>query len=383
MNSIFIIGIFLSFFLSVLLFTKRNKSLPDNVLAMWLITIGIYLLNYYLYNLGYWEKYPHLVGALHPFPLLFGPFLYLYVSVSLRKEQQIHKKDLLHFIPFVLLYISMMPFYFGYSAEDKIRVDELNTASEFRSIMMISLICFIISGILYSVLSYLKIGKYQKLITQNFAYHEKISMEWLKFLIIGLAVIVGAVAFLYTLKEGVGLEFSFNIDLIFFLLIIVFIFLLGYFGIRYQGIFSENENNDSIIVEQKPNGEYKKSGLKTNDALTLQNKLRELMVSHKPYLEPKLSLSDLSDELHTSPNNLSQVINQYEEKNFYDFVNGYRVNEFIERASLPENKNMSLLGIAFDSGFNSKSSFNEVFKKHKGQTPSKYLKDMKEHNRID
>lgn len=377
MDTVFIIGIFLSFFLSVLLFTKRNKSLPDNVLALWLITIGIYLLNYYLYHLGYWERYPHLVGGLHPFPLLFGPFLYLYITFSLRKDQRFHWKDTFHFLPFVLLYLCMMPFYFGYSAEEKIRVDQMDGDSEFRSIMMVSLVCFVISGVLYPVLSYLKIGRYQKMITQNFAYDDKISMEWLKFLILGLTVIVGVVALVYTLQEGLGWQFGFNVDLIFFLLIVLFIFLLGYFGIRYQGIFSDKDSPGNDIVDSKPNGEYKKSGQKTPEARALQEKLQELMVSSKPFLEPKLSLSDLAGELQTSPNNLSQVINQYEEKNFYDFVNGYRVNEFIKRATLPENKNLNLLGIAFDSGFNSKSSFNEVFKKHTGQTPSRYLREIK------
>lgn len=376
MSAIFIIGIFLTFFLAVLLFSKRNKTLSDTILAIWMVAIGIYLLNYYLYYLGYWAEYPHLVGVLHPFPLLFGPLLYLYTSFSLRKDQHFGKKDMLHFVPFIVLYLSMLPFYFGYTAAEKVRVDRMDTASEFRITMMISLVCFVLSGIIYPVIAYRKIGKYQKLITQNFAYADKISMKWLKLMILGLAAIVTVVAVIYFLQEGVGMEFGFNTDLIFFLLIVVFIFLLGYFGIRHRGIFTEEHKTGNYILEPQSNGEYKKSGLKTADALELRERLLALMASHKPFLEPKLSLSDLAGQLQTSPNNLSQVINQYEEKNFYDFVNSYRVKEFIERAALSENKNLNLLGIAFDSGFNSKSSFNEVFKKHTGQTPSKYLKGL-------
>ena len=98
------------------------------------------------------------------------------------------------------------------------------------------------------------------------------------------------------------------------------------------------------------------------------------MSDNKPYLEPKLTLSQLAELLGTSPNNLSQVINQCEGKNFYDFVNSYRISEFINRASSQTSKNLNILGIALDSGFNSKSSFNEVFKKQTGKTPSIYLK---------
>ena len=74
MNTLFTIGIFLCFFLSVLLFAKRPQALSDKVLGIWLVCIGIYLLNYYLHYLGYWEKYPHLVGATHPFPLFVCSF---------------------------------------------------------------------------------------------------------------------------------------------------------------------------------------------------------------------------------------------------------------------------------------------------------------------
>ncbi len=97
------------------------------------------------------------------------------------------------------------------------------------------------------------------------------------------------------------------------------------------------------------------------------------MEKEKPYLEPKLSLGQLAEMLGVAANKLSQVINQYEEKNFYDFVNGYRVQEFIVRAQNDKNKNLSLLGIAYGSGFNSKSSFNQVFKKFMGETPHRIL----------
>ena len=95
------------------------------------------------------------------------------------------------------------------------------------------------------------------------------------------------------------------------------------------------------------------------------------MATEKPYLEPKLSLSQLADSLGVLPNHLSQIINQYEGKNFYDFVNSYRV----ALAKKDTNKNFNLLGLAFEAGFNSKSSFNQVFKKIKGQTPSQFVNE--------
>lgn len=373
MSAVFTIGIFLSLFLSVLLFAKKNNALSDKILAIWMITIAIYLSQYYLYYLGFWEKYPHLIGAFTPFPLLFGPLLYLYTTFTIRKEQRIRTKDWLHFLPFVLLYLLMSPFFFGYSAAEKIRVDELDTASEFRLLMMISLICFVLSGITYAVLSYKTVGDYQKMIGENFAYEDEISMRWLKFMIIGLAGIMSVAGVIFLMTEGLKIDFGFNTDLILFSLVVLFIFLIGYFGIRYQGIFTEKGKASEDIVEPQNNVEYKKTGLKSADIQMLHAKLLDLMTEKKPHLEPKLSLSQLAEKLDITANNLSQVINQQEGKNFYDFINQYRVTEFIERASSPENNNLNILGIAYDSGFNSKSSFNQVFKKITGKTPREYL----------
>ena len=99
------------------------------------------------------------------------------------------------------------------------------------------------------------------------------------------------------------------------------------------------------------------------------------MENEKLYLDNNLSLKQLSEKLDIHPNYLSQIINERLNKNFYDFVNEYRVNEFKKITLLPKNKNFTLLSLAYDCGFNSKSSFNNVFKKFTKQTPSEFLKN--------
>lgn len=374
MNTIFTVGIFLSLFLATLLFVKKNKTMADNVLAVWIIVIGVELASYYIYFLGYWDKYPHLVGITTPFPLLFGPLLYLYVDFSLRKKQRFRPKDWLHFLPFVITYLAMTPFLFGYSAEQKRLADSLDFNSEFRPFFIFGFAMFFITAIVYPIFAYRKITNYQKYISDNFAYKETISLKWLKILIWGAAAIFLSVIAIFLLQEGLEIDFGFKGDLIPDILIVIFVAILGFFGIRQQGIFtdavvSRKEVGDSIQEKES----YKRSGLKTSDAEILHQRLLNLMDNEKPYLEPKLSLSQLAEKLTITPNNLSQIINQCDEKNFYDFVNGYRVREFISLATSPQNKNMNLLGIALDAGFNSKSSFNQVFKKTTGKTPREYL----------
>lgn len=112
MSVIFIIGIFISLFQFFLLLNKKSKSIPDKVLAVWMLVIGIHFTSYYLYHLGYWSVYPHLIGVTVPFPFFYGPLLYLYVKYSLKNETYIKRKDFFHFIPVILSYVYMLPFYF-------------------------------------------------------------------------------------------------------------------------------------------------------------------------------------------------------------------------------------------------------------------------------
>ncbi len=375
MSTIFTIGIFLSLFLAVLLFTKKHRILSDTILGICLISISIYLLNYYLHYLGYWQKYPHLVGATHPFPLLYGPFVYLYVVMNLRKEQRFKWKDILHFLPFMLTYVSMFPFLFGYSAEQKAMIDEEDFNSPFRYFFILTFIEYAIVSAVYLILTYIKINHYQRIIKINFGYNEGISLWWLLMLLDGFGIIyaAGVVSFIYVAQFDLNINFGFNAELIPYALFVVFVAFIGFFGIRYQGVFT-NEIKAIELVEPQEENKYKKSGLKDAEGELLHQQVCALMQKEKPYLEPKLSLGQLAEMLGVAANKLSQVINQYEEKNFYDFVNGYRVQEFIVRAQCESNKNLNLLGIAYGSGFNSKSSFNQVFKKMMGETPSAYLK---------
>lgn len=365
MNIIFIIGIFISLFQFVLLLNKKSKSLPDKLLALWMLIIGVHLLSYYLYYLGYWNKYPHLVGITVPFPFFYGPMLYLYVSYSLKNENFISKKDYLHFAPIVISYLYMSKFYFFYSVEEK-RLVDMGELDDFDTFSNILLIAFIISGFSYSIFSYRLLNKYKLLINSNFSNTERVHLNWLKGFIWAVGAFFVIVAILILTKDLIGISYSFNPDFIIYSIIVFSILVLGYYGIRHQNIFTDNVAVDVTIMES-----YKKSGLKDDDAKLMFQHLLELMEQHKPFLEPKLSLTALANLLNISPNHLSQIINQFGQKNFNDFVNQYRVEEFIRRSS--EKSHLSFLALALESGFNSKSTFNSVFKKHKGLTPSQFL----------
>jgi AraC-like DNA-binding protein len=330
-----------------------------------MLSIGIHLLSTNFYHLGYWEKYPHLIGITAPLPLLYGPLLYLYVSHSLKNEKRLSKFDYLHFIPTVFSYAYLSRFYFFYSAAEKRMIDS-GEMDDFQTFSIILLGGIILSGIAYSIIAYRQLNKYTILIDNNFSNSESINLNWLKSLIWGVGILFLVITVLVITKDLLGIDFAFNPDIIIYSTMILGILLLGYFGIRHQNIFTDN-----IIVETTSKESYYKSGLKEDQAKMIHHRLLQIMEKEKPYLKPKLSLTNLAYLVDTSPNHLSQIINQFEQQNFNDFVNQYRVEEFIHLAT--ENDQYSYLALALEAGFNSKSTFNKLFKKQKGMTPSQFL----------
>lgn len=364
----------MSLFIVVLLITKKEKTLPDKILAVWIIIIAIHLLGFYYNQVGYWDKYPHLIGVTAPVPLFHGPLLYLYCLYALRGEQKIRLVDYLHFSPGVLAYMYMFKFFFFYSPAEKIQVDK-GEINDFQAFSVVLLVAILISGLAYAVISYRLTLRYRNKLKDRYSYSEGISLKWLRYCILSIGMVFLLAVVVFLLRDGLNYTFPFNPEYIFYAILIVFIFYIGYFGIKHENIFV----NQPIIGNNETNqgatsAKYQNSGMSAEIATELYEKLLKFMKEKKPYLNPKLSLSGLAQQLDISPNQLSQIINQQAEVNFHDFVNKYRVDEFLQTAN--SNKNYSLLAMALDVGFNSKSSFNYIFKKQKGISPSQYLSKM-------
>ena len=160
---------------------------------------------------------------------------------------------------------------------------------------------------------------------------------------------------------------------------------IGYFGIKQVGIFTNQTitENASLNIPSNENVEientsekikYEKSSLSSEELLSIHQKLTQIMEAEKLYKNPDLTLTELSQKLNVHPNILSQVINSAEGKNFYDYINFQRVEEFKKTIRLPENQKFTFLSVALECGFNSKTAFNRNFKKVTGFSPSEYLK---------
>ena len=155
-----------------------------------------------------------------------------------------------------------------------------------------------------------------------------------------------------------------------FLSLSVFVILIGYFGLKQNVIFENEFELQPAIDEEKM--KYSGSTLKDDEATKYTEQLAEYMLKERPYLNPELTLTQLASDLDITTHHLSQIINEQFKLNFFEYINQFRVEEVKARIKNPKFENYSLLGIALDSGFNSKSAFNRMFKKFTNQTPSQF-----------
>lgn len=368
---LYLSGVFLAFFLAFLLITKRNKSTADFILAGWLVSIALNLAGHYMLLTNQYTLYPSFIFFGFSLPLVYGPFLYLYIKRQTSPES-FSWKYLLHFVPLVVCNLLFLSFYLA-PFEQRVEIFR-HQGKEYETEMLVKLYSIYISGIVYVILSFWTLYRFRKNMVQQFSNTEKINFDWLLYLIIWITVIWGLVLF----TEQVNIIYG---------AVTVFIVWLGYFGIKQVQVFNqpmsvfgsspekmdfvfESEAEPIAFVEKK----YQKSTLTEESIDDIHSRLMFLLNEEKPFVNPNITLNELAAMLDVHPNYLSQVINSKEGKNFYELINEKRIEEFLNRISLPESRQFTLLSIAFECGFNSKTSFNRNFKKYTGVTPSEYQK---------
>lgn len=369
---VYLIGIIISTFLSFLLLTKKDKSIADKTLFIWLCVTTLHLTIFAFKATERHFQIPHLLGIEIVLPLVHGPFLFLYINAFSAQPLKT-RYNLLHFIPFVLAAWFVLPFLL-LDIDDKILVYQ-NDGRPFQSHRDIIFIATLFSGTNYCLLSLYRLYRHKKKVRDIFSYTEKIDLLWLFYLTIGLL--------------GIWMVSFFASDKYTFISVVLYVLFIGYFGIKQVGIFTNLQpvvQEPAIpepfigitIPDETPpeNVKYENSSLSEKQTQQIHTNLLQLIQREQPYCTPGLTLPQLAKQLNIHPNTLSQVINSVEQKNFFDYINTLRVEEFKARVVKTENQKYTMLFLAYECGFNSKASFNRNFKNITGQSPTEYLKHI-------
>ena len=359
----------MSFALAIfLLLKKKDKSTSDNILAFWLFIFAFDFLRSYML---FFKGYMFLLGFGYTLPLLFAPLLYFYVTLVIDSEKGYKVRFLWHLIPFILANIYMYFYIYSKPFEWRILFFEDTSFSSRPTLFNLLLFIVVLVYPAYVLLTFSLLKKHVQKIKKIYSCRDQIDLYWVNYLLLSVSVL-WAISLYSKFVSGYfnSLHYS-NATMTVYFFELIIIMIIGYFGFK-QGIVFINPANP----EKEKVSKYKTSGLNSTDAKDFLPVLLKYMETNKPYLNSQLSISDLAEQLKIPSNHLSQIINEQVGKNFFEFVNSYRVEEVKLLISENHDKKFTLLGIAFDSGFNSKSSFNSIFKKQTGLTPKEYTKEL-------
>jgi AraC-like DNA-binding protein len=364
-------------FAIILLTSKRPKGIYDRILITMMIVIAWIILGSLFRSAAIFDFFFKNFGLI-PFTISLISLLYLYVRTSINENPRFRKKDLLHFtVPAVLLLGSIiLPGSYeieeGMSHAPKIEIGTFIYSG-------ISLIYIMV----YIVIIFRKIRRHQEELPNHFSYTSShITFNWIKIVILLFIfnwVITGIAMMINVLFQSQLI----NPGLVFFINFAVFSFAISYFGFFQPSIFlaprsSELIRESSPILEvEDDKTKYKKSNLTEDRANEYLQRITALLEAERLYLKPDLSIQEISNKLEVPKHYLTESLNTYMGKNFYTLINEYRIGEFKELAAEEKNKHLTLLALAYDAGFNSKSAFNLVFKKQTGETPSQFLRTLR------
>jgi AraC-like DNA-binding protein len=351
-----------------LLVGKKDRGLDKTALAFFLSANGFFILNFLAFRYSK-EIIPYTINLFFigsTFGFLFGPLLYLYTKAVNSRDFKVTEKDILHFIPFIIAFILTLVRFQFQNYETKTELLHTGLYGATGAVIYLALMHTTI--LLYLLKAFLIVIQKNQSLKGYYSSLEKINYDWLK-LVVSAFFIMWIVDIINIAASWMGINSAASQELLTFIsLFINFVFanLLILKNLRLP----ETESDAEIH-------KYEKSPLTLQTKTEILSRLEKLMTQEKLFLNSSLNLGEVAQKLSVVPRYLSQVINELKEQNFYDYVNGYRIDEAKKTLSDPAHNSEKILSVLYDCGFNSKSVFNTVFKKNTGITPSEFRRNYK------
>ena len=367
MDQILYVGLTQSFFAGLIFATNRKTQVADRKNAAGLFLIAHYM-GFAIINKSIIQLYEFVF-----IPFTYGPLMYLYIKFQTVENVRFKWSYILHFLPFLVVFISAIIF----RGRPVMQLENFWDTDPFLSFRLIYGLSFFISITTYSTITFILINRHQRNIRNLVSYtSERITLGWLLVLSISFYLTYVAV-FILGVYVIFAKDQTYDPTLPSYFGLTFFAFAFSFYGYKQPGIFNEiltesKYHRKEHLQEEDADSKYEKSGLKNKDARKYLDQLLKYMEEKKPYLDVDLSIHDVSDELEIPRHYLTQVINGMLGKNFYNFINEYRIEEVKKLLADEAYSKYTLTSIAFEAGFNSKSSFNSVFKTATGMTPSQF-----------
>lgn len=364
---IILLGAAQGLFLSVYFFSKPENRDANKWLALLLAVISLHLLEYSADISGIALQYPALIAITYPLLFCMGPLYLFYCRYLLDRNYGLTLKANLHFIPALLVLLSMLPFYTTPASEKRGFIMELSGGSGIKipAGQLVFMAAHVMQTVAYIFIAHRFIKKKEEELRQ---YSSDVfvikKLNWLNtfssyfsvYLLLYLALVI-VLSFINS--------YQIQIDYVMLLITAFSIYAIGFTAIGSPELFKAMPEQEFV----RENGQSEMAARNNQRYPEIREKLLLYMETNKPFLKSDLKISELADSLSVPYYQLSQTINDEFLVSFYDFVNKYRVEE-AKKLLVEDGRNHKILAVAYEVGFNSKATFNRVFKKFTGLTPS-------------
>ncbi|MCO6477541.1 MAG: helix-turn-helix transcriptional regulator [Phaeodactylibacter sp.] len=355
------------FFLALVLGSRKENQPANWIFALLLLSVALHLAEYTISISGLIFQFPHFMFSTYPLLFVIGPLFYLYVLAYLGGNIGWNWRTLRHFIPAFFLLLLLLPFYVK-SGADKAAFFLAVSENGFRNAppeQFILMLFQALQMLAYLYASYRLIGRKQLSLAHLSANGNILKVQWLRRATLVFLAFTVFFALATTVLILTG-HYRIEIDYMVLLSLAGLTYVAGYVALAQPALFHQPirlSRATRVLSDAAAGG--------------LKETLVRYMETQEPFLDEGLKLDDVAAAISTPAHHISEVLSNELHTNFFDFVNGYRVEKAKALLRSPETREAKILAIAFDAGFGNKSTFNRVFKKFTGLTPGQYRQAWK------
>lgn len=386
MTYLILISSCLAFFLAILVVFKKRRSYSDWLLFSWLIFIALHTgLEYFqLYNAEHGYPFPWVIGITFSFTAVHPILIFVYILSTIQPSSR-NRRIFWHLLPVVLVNLALVLTFYLKTPSEKIRIFENALMGIGYDDMGVELTTYLVLSLTfgYLIANIYLLRRHSRVIRNQFSTLEGKDLKWLRKLLYSAAFVLLISILFEVTNNYLNISSPGTSNTIIYFSLAAGLFYLGLSGIRQTDIFVESDPSLEVLSDSvKQTRQTPSNKMLEDPAVSDQEnrrkyeKLLDFMQTEKPFLDSNLNLAMLSGQLGYKTHLLSHLINDYGGRNFFDFVNSYRIEEFKRMVGQPEQRKYTLISIAYDCGFNSKATFNRVFRSFTGLSPSDYFNSL-------
>jgi AraC-like DNA-binding protein len=357
--------------LAAMLWRRPQNWRANRWLAALLGSLALMLFDGFLGASGAHEAHPHLIGVGASLPFLFGPFLFLYVrAMTTTSEPRVWP----HFVAWAAYTVLLLADFYLKSADFKTAFAKQLLEGDEPTYVTVTEVAKFALGFGYVIASLVLLRRHKPHMQELYSNLSDVDLRWLVWLIALNGVTWGVAFVLFVVRLAGHLdEQSATIQISVDLISTIVVFVIGYFQLNQAPIIALAKiEAPTAEAAPEPAPTYQRARLADTDATDLESRLRAAMAKDQLYKRSGLTLADLADAIGATPHEVSQVLSTRLDRNFYGFINDHRIEHVKAALADAKRRDTSVLDLAFEAGFSSKSTFNAAFRKATGATPSEF-----------